>query len=161
MYQRYIQVNEILAKISDMDNNRSWPSELGKSPNQTEVIGLFVAKTTWHNTYVKIFPLVDGFEEMQNWLTGDPNRKPDLEVWGTVKSKYTTGDLMEWITNKNEEQQPKKSKSSSSKSTKNAKGKEKEIGSASGSGAKKGNAKKEVAGKKKDHKKKATTSTRG
>ncbi|KAF8800501.1 hypothetical protein BYT27DRAFT_7021576, partial [Phlegmacium glaucopus] len=96
MYQRYIHIHEIQAKISDMVSERVWPRELGKSLNQTDIIGLFVAKTTWHNSYAKLFPVAEGCEDMRAWLEGD-GVKSDLEVWGVVKSKYTVGDLAEWV----------------------------------------------------------------
>ena len=53
----------------------------GKAPNQTEVVSLFVARTTWHNSYVKVFPLVEGYEDMQSWLDGSDDCKSDLQIW--------------------------------------------------------------------------------
>jgi hypothetical protein len=43
--------------------NESGQKALGKAPNHTEVVLLFVAKTTWHEPYARVFPLVDGYED--------------------------------------------------------------------------------------------------
>jgi len=76
-------------------NMPTWPKKLGKAPNHTEVVSLFVARTTWHNSYVKVFPLVEEYEDMQSWLDGSDDCKSDLQIWGVVKSKYAVGDLIE------------------------------------------------------------------
>ncbi|KAF8815378.1 hypothetical protein BYT27DRAFT_7225430 [Phlegmacium glaucopus] len=86
MYQHYIHIHEIHAKISDIVNKILWPRELGKSPNETHIIGLFVAKTTWHNSYVQLFPVAEGCEDMRGWLGGDII-KSDLEIKEEDKKK--------------------------------------------------------------------------
>ena len=161
MYQRYAHINELQAKISDMVAERKWPAEVGKYPNKTELIGLFVAKTTWHTSYAKIFPMAEGYEHMLAWLEGDSDRKSDLDLWGTTKSRYSIADLGEWLKKQKGKKAVKPVMKSAVKSTKGAKEKEKEKekkqGSASGSGGK-GN-QKEVESdqgdiKKRSHKKK-------
>jgi hypothetical protein len=97
MYQRYIHGTQLWGQISDMVNERIWPKALGKAPNHTEVVLLFVAKTTWHEPYARVFPLVDGYEDMQAWLEEDANRKSDLQVWKVIKTKYTIKDLEDWL----------------------------------------------------------------
>jgi len=188
MYQRYIHGTRLWGQISDMVNNRTWPKVLGKAPNQTEVVLLFVAKTTWHEIYARVFPLVDGYEDMQAWLEEDDNRKSDLQVWKDIKLKYTIRDLEDWLKNQ-KGKKPKPATKSATKSiatpatksvtkstvkstTKSAtqsagsvKGKEKKIVLASGSKVRKG--KEEVVPedvdtkKKKSHKKKPVASTQG
>src|SRR6266568_6319883 len=146
MYQRYTHVNEIYARVLDMVNEWTWPKELGKAPNQTDIVSLFVARTTWHNTYVKILPVVEEYEDMQAWLEENPDCKSDLQIWGVIKSKYTIGDLTEWLQKQKGQKitwSPKKHATKSpSKSESKGKGKEKEI------------VQKEVETKKKSHKKK-------
>ena len=165
MYQRYKLINKIYAKVTDLVTERTWPKELGKAPNQTEVVSLFVARTTWHNSYVKVFPLVEGYEDMQSWLDGSDDCKSDLQIWGVVKSKYTVGDLIEWIGKQKGKKGKSPSKSvatsSTKPTTKSAKGKE--LVAASGSGSKKGKEKEVVVEevekkKKKSHKKKPAAS---
>jgi len=97
MYQCYIHGTQLWGQISDMVNERTWPKALGKAPNHTEVVLLFVAKTTWHEIYARVFPLVDGYEDMQAWLEEDPNRKSDLQIWKVINSKYTIKDLKGWL----------------------------------------------------------------
>ena len=178
MYQRFLHVNDLNDRIRDIVADGKWPLGLGKPPNQTEVISLFVSKTTWHDVYAKVFPVAERFDDMQAWLTGNSDRKSDIEIWGEVKLKYTMGDLKGWIKQRSGDEEVKESSSASSaspvKSTKGKpkatssgtkKGKEKAAESASGSAVKKGNAKKVVEAKadsKKDHKKKKTAaSSRG
>ena len=158
MYQRYAHINEIQAKISDMVAERKWPADLGKYPNKTELIGLFVAKTTWHNSYAKVFPMAEGYEDMLAWLEGDSDRKSDVDLWGTTKSRYTIADLGEWLKKQKGKKAVKPVMRSAVQSTKGAKEKEKKQGSASGSGVGKGNQKavesEQADSKKKGHKKK-------
>jgi len=171
-----------------MVNNRTWPKVLGKAPNQTEVVLLFVAKTTWHEIYARVFPLVDGYEDMQAWLEEDANRKSDLQVWKDIKLKYTIRDLEDWLKNqKGKKPKPaiksptksiatpatksvtkstvKSTTKSATQSARSVKGKEKKTVLASGSKVRKG--KEEVVPeevdtkKKKSHKKKSAASTHG
>jgi len=129
MYQHYTCINEIYARVLDIVSEQTWPKELGKAPNQTDIVNLFVARTTWHNIYVKILPLVEEYEDMQAWLEENSDCKSDLQIWGVVKSKYTIGDLTEWL----QKQKSKKIRSTEKASTKSAtkstskKGKEKEV----------------------------------
>ncbi len=58
---------------------------------------------------MKVFPFVEGYKDMQSRLDGSDDCKSDLQIWGVVKSKYTVGDLIEWI----EKQKGKKGKSPS------------------------------------------------
>jgi hypothetical protein len=46
MYQCYLHIHEIQGQIADMVAERTWPADVGKYPNKTEIISLFVAKTT-------------------------------------------------------------------------------------------------------------------
>ena len=136
---------------------------VGKYPNKTEIIGLFVAKTTWHNSYAKLFPTAEGYEDMLA-LEGESDCKSDLELWGVTKSKYTLADLGEWL----KKQKGKKVVKPATKSAKGAKEKEKRQGSGSGTGIGKANQREvkqkevvpeEVDNKKKSHKKKKVTAS--
>lgn len=189
MYQRFLHVNDLNDRIRDIVADGKWPLGLGKPPNQTEIISLFVSKTTWHDVYAKVFPVAEKFDDMQAWLTGNSDRKSEIEIWGAVKSKYTIGDLKGWIKQRAGDEEDEESSSASSaspatpakstkgkakatgsgtkkgkeKATEVKKGKEKAAESASGSTSKKGNVKKVVVEKKadnkKDHKKKKTAAS--
>ena len=161
MYQRYIHIHKIQAQVADMIAERKWPADVGKYPNKTEIIGLFVAKTTWHNSYAKLFPTAEGYEDMLAWLEGDPNSKSDLELWGVTKLKYTLVDLEEWLKKQKGKKVVKSMTKSAAKPAKGAKEKEKKQGS--GSGIVKGDqtelkqkevATEQVDNKKRSHKKK-------
>ena len=161
MYQRYTHIFEIQGQIADMVAEHKWLAQFGKYPNKTEVIGLFVAKTTWHNSYAKVFPMVEGYEHMVAWLEGDPDAKSDLDLWGVTKSRYSITDLGDWL----KKQKGKKAVKSVMKSTKGVKEKEKKQESGSGSGTGKGKQKQkeveseQVDSRKKSHKKKKVTAS--
>jgi hypothetical protein len=161
MYQRYTHIHDIQAQIADMVAEHKWLTKFGKYPNKTEIIGLFVAKTTWHNSYAKVFPMVDSYEHMLAWLEGDPDAKSDLDLWGVTKSKYSIADLGEWLKKQKGKKVVKSVTKFAVKSAKGAKEKEKEKKQGSGSGAGKGNKQKgvepEQADNKKSHKKKKVT----
>ncbi|EDR02211.1 uncharacterized protein LACBIDRAFT_332556 [Laccaria bicolor S238N-H82] len=170
MYQRYTHIYELQGKINDMVAEHKWKAQFGKYPNKTEVIGLFVAKTTWHNSYAKVFPMVEGYEDMVAWLEGDPDAKSDLDLWGVTKSKYSITDLVEWLKKQKGKKVGKSVTKSTAKSPKGLKEKEKIQGSQSGAGAgagkgnQKGVKQKEVESeqadnRKKSHKKKKVTAS--
>ena len=166
MYQRYIHIHKIQAQVADMNAERKWPADVGKYPNKTEIIGLFVAKTTWHNSYAKLFPTAEGYEDMLAWLEGDPNSKSDLELWGVTKLKYTLVDLEEWLKKQKGKKVVKSMMKSAAKPAKGAKEKEKKQGSGScvGKGDQTELKQKEVAteqvdNKKRSHKKKKVTAS--
>ena len=155
IYKRYTVANNLMTEVEAMVNARKWPRELGKPPNQAEIIGLFVAKTTWYKSYVKILGrLGDEHKEMKAWLLEDPDRKPDLELWEGVsvgRSQYTLGDLDDWLdlqaTKKSTKKSPAKEKGAEKRKVK-----ETQVASGSGSGKGKEKAKESVGGKK-SHKK--------
>lgn len=145
IYKRYTVANNLMTEVEKMVNAREWSRDLGKPPNQTEIISLFVAKTTWYQSYVKVLSrLADDYKDMIAWLKEDSDSKPDLELWegvGIGRSQYTLGDLEDWL----DLQEKKKLKPTK-------KGKAKETQVASGSGKGKDKAKESVGGKK-SHKK--------
>ena len=143
IYKRYTVANQVISQVADMINDRSWPKELGKPPNQTEIVCLFVAKTTWNKTYAKLLPCAEGYQDMRSWLE-DPDTCSDQELWGETKSRYTISDLSDWLNSKD-------------KASKKRKGKEKEKEKeASGSAKEKVKEKPKVvvSESKKSHKKK-------
>ena len=136
MYQCYIHIHKIQAQVAVMIAEHKWPADAGKYPNKTEMIGLCVAKATWHNSCAKLFPTAEGYEDMLAWLEGDPNSKSDLELWGVTKLKYTLVGLEEWLKKQKGKKVVKSMTKSASKSANGAKEKEKK--QRSGSGVRKG-----------------------
>ena len=121
MYQRYTHIFEIQGQIADMVAENKW------------------LKTTWHNSYAKVFPMVDGYEDMVAWLEGHADAKSDLDLWGDIKPNYSITDLGEWLKKQKGKKVVKSVMKSTAKSAKGVKEKEKKQGS--GSGAGKGNQK--------------------
>ena len=144
-----------------MVNPGKWSQELGKPPNKTELIELFVAKTSWHQTYVKLIPRALQYEDMEAWLKDDPDCLSGLELWGyEPQSRYTTANLKDWLDAEEKKKLMKKLAAKMVKATREAvqKGKAKESQVASGSGSGSGKEKdkekaKESARGKKSHKK--------
>jgi hypothetical protein len=141
-----------------MVSARKWPRELRKPPNRTEIIELFVAKTTWHHTYAKIIPRALEYEDMEAWLKDDSDSLSALELWGYEPHlRYTTADLKDWLDSEDKKKSMKKPAAKGVKATKavqKGKAKESQVASESGSGSGKGKEKaKESVGGKKSHKK--------
>lgn len=66
IYKWYTVGNNIMNEVEKMVNACKWPRVLGKPPNQAEIIRLFVAKTTWYNSYVKVLSrLKDEHKDMK------------------------------------------------------------------------------------------------
>ena|SRR6266508_3608012 len=57
IYQHYIAANEINKQVSKMHQERSWKCK--EVPVRTDVINLFVAKTTWHAFYATRIPAAE------------------------------------------------------------------------------------------------------
>lgn len=94
IYQRYCAVNEIHNKVSKMKDNKTWK---GLVPSQTEIINLFVAKSTWYKQYSNRIPAAERHEEMRAWLAEEPDCVDDEELWGETKDKYTIIELEKWL----------------------------------------------------------------
>jgi hypothetical protein len=156
IYKRYTVANNIMTEVDKMVNARKWPRELGKPPNQAEIIGLFVAKTTWYKSYVKVLNrLDDDHKDMKAWLQEDPDSEPDLELWEGVdvgRSQYTLNDLADWFDLQDKKKSTKKPAAAKKKGVEKGKAKETQVASGSGSGKGKEKAKESVGGKK-SHKK--------
>lgn len=147
IYKCYTVANQVILQVADIINDRSWAKELGKPPNQTEIVRLFVAKTTWHQTYAKLLPHAEGYEDMCSWLE-DSDTCSDQELWGETKSRYTISDLSDWVNSKD-------------KASKKWKGKEKEKEASWSAKEKVKEKPKVVSESKKSHKKKTGTSPKG
>jgi hypothetical protein len=94
IYQRYRSANEIYNKVGKMKNDKTWN---GAVPSQTEIINLFVAKTTWYKEYSNRIPAAERHEEMRGWLAEESGCADDEELWGERKDKYTITDLEKWL----------------------------------------------------------------
>ena len=100
-YYKYRECMKALKAAKQIQEGGRWPRDL---PRYTEelVIGLFIAKTSWHHRYINIFPTVEAsYPDMVNWLNL-PSSSPeeDLDVWGSMRTRYTLEHLKEYISNK-------------------------------------------------------------
>ena len=94
LYQRYCTVNNICRQVDMMRKDRSWK---GTTLTKTQIIVLFVAKTTWHDFYHKQMPSAEKQEDMWAWLTEEKDALSDAELWGDIKDHYTLKDLDNWL----------------------------------------------------------------
>ena len=97
LYQRYCTVNNICHQVDKMRKDRSWK---GTTLTKTQIIVLFVAKTTWHDFYHKQMPSAEKQEDMRAWLTEEKDALSDAELWGDIKDHYTLKDLDNWLKQK-------------------------------------------------------------
>ena len=94
VYQRYISANDIIRKIDLLCKDQSW---VGPNPSQTEIIRLFIAKSTWHKSYATKIPPAERHEDMRAWLAQEDGCLTDTELWGEAKDNYVMKDLEEWL----------------------------------------------------------------
>jgi hypothetical protein len=97
LYQRYCTVNNICCQVDKMRKEKSWK---GATLTKSEIIKLFVAKTTWHNYYHVQMPSAEKQEDMRAWITGEMDAPSDADIWGGVKDHYTLKDLDKWLEQK-------------------------------------------------------------
>ena len=77
-----------------MIKNRTWK---GAKLTKTEIVGLFVAKTTWHNSYLLQMPAAEAHEDMRAWLAEEDGALSEADVWGDAKIHHTLKDLDSWL----------------------------------------------------------------
>lgn len=126
LYQRYCAVNDIHRQVDEMIKDRTWK---GASITKTEVVTLFVAKTTWHNFYRVQMPAAEKQEDMRAWLTEADDAPSDADLWGEARDLYTLKDLDSWLKEKvgKKGKVVKKGKAKVEINQSTAKGKEKEV----------------------------------
>ena len=81
----------------------SWPNNCCK-PTATELIEIFVAKSTWYSAYQTAFSEVArNYPDMQAYLDGDDSCPPEQEIWGYKQAEgYSLTDLNKWLVDKKE-----------------------------------------------------------
>ena len=77
-----------------MCKDRSWK---GTTLTKTQIIVLFVAKTTWHDFYRAQMPSAEKQEDMRAWLAEEKDALSDADLWGDIKDHYTLKDLDKWL----------------------------------------------------------------
>jgi hypothetical protein len=99
---RYVECSQAIKRAKTISEAGNWPTEI---PPFTEylIVDIFIGKTTWYTSYVKIFEPVDtvsDFVDMKTWLDDEePQQQETEDVWGTYQSSYTIEDLRSWVTN--------------------------------------------------------------
>ncbi|TFK34204.1 hypothetical protein BDQ12DRAFT_727118 [Crucibulum laeve] len=95
-YQKY---KAIIIAIKGYANAKvkpgGWPSQF-QNLTETEIIHMFVSKTSWHNSY-KFYHKATGFAVMYDWLQDNDSALGDIAVWGYEKAVYMFQDYELWI----------------------------------------------------------------
>jgi hypothetical protein len=126
-YEKYKHYCLASNTLDTMRSDGSWPDNCRK-PTSTELIEIFVAKSTWYSAYRTAFSEVaKNYPDMQAYLDGDAKCSTDQEIWGYNQPEgYSLNDLNKWLVEKKEGKRGKdKGKEKSNKSKKNSDGKRK------------------------------------
>jgi hypothetical protein len=97
LYRRYRVVNDILRQVHQLGEDKTWK---GAKLTKTEIISLFVAKSTWHESYRVQMPAAETQEQMRAWLAGEKDGPSDADIWGDVQDYYSLKDLDSWLEQK-------------------------------------------------------------
>ncbi|TFK36080.1 hypothetical protein BDQ12DRAFT_725381 [Crucibulum laeve] len=95
-YQKYKHYHLAIAELSKQVKAGNWPAAY-KAATHTDVVELFVSKTSWYDYYKPNFPKVSKFPLMEEWLENEEDRPDDEDVWGFKKTTYTFVDLAQWL----------------------------------------------------------------
>lgn len=99
---RYLECSQAIDTAKAMSAAGNWPTEI---PSYTEylVVDIFIGKTTWYGSYVKIFePIKESteFVDMKAWLDEEhPSNQKTEEIWGILQSTYSIEDMRAWVNN--------------------------------------------------------------
>ncbi|KIL55550.1 hypothetical protein M378DRAFT_90762 [Amanita muscaria Koide BX008] len=89
-YKACLNAQETLGlKIKD----GTWPSSV-KKPTITQIIEIFVSKTSWHKYMTKAFHDISHHAGLKAWLEDEAGGPTDIVVWGKNQATYTISDLM-------------------------------------------------------------------
>jgi len=99
---RYLECSAAIQRAKTMFDAGNWPTDI-PSFGEYLIVDVFIGKTTWYNTYVKIFEPIDTistYSNMKAWLDDDNVDDDETEdIWGILHSSYTMEDLREWLSN--------------------------------------------------------------
>ncbi|KAM6490830.1 hypothetical protein JOM56_013699 [Amanita muscaria] len=114
-YKACLNAQETLGlKIKD----GTWPSSV-KKPTITQIIEIFVSKTSWHKYMTKAFHDISHHAGLKAWLEDEAGGPTDIVVWGKNQATYTISDLMKEKERLLECQQPSKGKGKGKAAKKN------------------------------------------
>jgi hypothetical protein len=98
----YLECSAALQWAKTMSDAGNWPTDIPPF-GEYLIVDVFIGKTTWYNTYVKVFEPIDRistYSHMKAWLDDDNVDDNETEdVWGILQFSYTMEDLREWLSN--------------------------------------------------------------
>ena len=68
-----------------------------RKPTTDEIVELFVSKSSWHEHYTKLFPKVEQYEVLVDWLEQGEGALSNMDTWGIEKGLYSFKDLGELL----------------------------------------------------------------
>ncbi|KAF8175754.1 hypothetical protein BJ912DRAFT_930940 [Pholiota molesta] len=118
-YAKWRELIKAQNTLGQLKSNGQFPSTK-KSIMQTMLVKVFVAKSTYHESY-QLFSHVQNHQLMIDWLENGNDHPADRDVWGTIKMEYSWNDLSTWLTNADKETSRKRKGKAGEKSDKKKK----------------------------------------
>jgi len=103
-YAKYLALVDALDKLSKMSASATWKH---KNTND-DVIEVFVAKSVYFRNHARVFPLLDHYPPMVQWLLNAVGAPADSVVWGNEKHSFDS--LYKILTAKQNEKRKGKGK---------------------------------------------------
>lgn len=68
-----------------------------KTLTADELVEIFVSRSVWHASYRKLFPKVQSYPALLQWLENTSDGPSNVEVFGVEKQSYTFKDLQNFF----------------------------------------------------------------
>jgi hypothetical protein len=100
-YRKYTTILTALSKRTTAAWQHPDSGWEGKPPAGSEVIQIFIGKSTWHDSWLPKFNrVVQHFPEMLKWLKNDSNKQLTKKLWGQDEDQpFKLKDLQFWMDN--------------------------------------------------------------
>jgi hypothetical protein len=112
-YLKYKSYNLAIQELNQLVSSGDYPATY-RHATATEVVEIFISKTTWHSSYIPCFSKLANYPLMVEWLEKEDGDEPtDEDVWGYKKSSYSFVDLKAWLELKDKKGKKKQTPESS------------------------------------------------
>jgi len=91
-YAKYKACLQAQETLTQKIKQGTWPAGI-KKPTSTDIITLFVSKTSWHSFMTPAFHDISHYPLLKEWLEDENGGPSDADVWGTEQSSYSFPDL--------------------------------------------------------------------
>lgn len=91
-YKKFLAIEEAKAHLSELQKQGQL-----RNIKIIHITDLFIKKTAYYGNWNKIFPHVQCFPGLHDWLINAPHAPTTTEVWGDDNNKRTFNDLHTWL----------------------------------------------------------------